>query len=171
MGYQAVALLHLDVRDGRPERDCRVAGDGEETGLIIQAAGRQEAALGVERQGRHGCGMHQLRRGERPRPDIPDPGEFAAGDRQVAAVGAVGQETYTPRKVDAGSPHRRVGKPATITSPSLRPTARALPSGLQAAAGTAGNPPGKGTDRSASRSQSVLRASLVSPSTTFFVIK
>ena len=48
------------------------------------------------------------------------------------------------------------GNPATTTSPSLRPTARTLPSGLQAAAGTAVSPPGNGRDRSASRSQSVL---------------
>ena len=103
-GIPGVALLHLDVRDGRPQRDCRLAGGGEETRLIIQAAGRQVAALGVERQGRHGCGMRQLRRGERPRPDVPDPGDIAAGDRQIAAVGAVTQETYRPRKVDLGRP-------------------------------------------------------------------
>ena len=92
----------LTVRDGRPERDSGVAGDGEEAGLVIPASGRQIAALGVERQRRHRRGMRQLRGGERARPDIPDPGGVPAGDRQVAPVGAVGQEPDAPREPDAG---------------------------------------------------------------------
>ena len=46
--------------------------------------------------------------------------------------------------IGCGSPPRRPGSRATTTSPSVRPAARTLPSGLQAAAGTAARPPGNG---------------------------
>ena len=56
-GYQGLPCFTWTWGTGGQSGVAGFAGDGEEAALVIPASGRQEPALGVERQRRHRRGM------------------------------------------------------------------------------------------------------------------